>query len=142
MDMTVHTCGSSVDTVLGIYVLKKGLLGSLLASNDDTPLCPDASSMATSLLTFTFHTGIPYMIVVDSKPMASGQIQLSLTQGGKCHPPLCVWYHSLFIPRPFLLVVIGLGTRLQPRLLTFVAADLLSTWQARARALLSLLTFS
>ena len=85
MDMTIHTCVSFVDTVLGIYTLNKGLLGTPLASNDDTDLCPNASDTAASLLTFTFHVGILYMIVVDSKPMESGQIQLSLTQGGKRH---------------------------------------------------------
>lgn len=58
----IDTCGSSFDTILGIYEDAGTAAGVLLASNDDFSTCGDQS-----MIEFVFQAGTSYLVVVVSE---------------------------------------------------------------------------
>jgi len=73
--VTVHTCSTIFDTLLGIYTGTSVAGLTEVASNDDAPndLCGTASATA-----FRAQAGQTYSIAVDGFNGASGNVQLSL----------------------------------------------------------------
>ena len=69
-DITIETCGSNFDTVLGIYTGTQVNALSEVTSNDDS--CGTQSSVS-----FSARAGITYYIAVDGFNGASGSITLS-----------------------------------------------------------------
>ena len=55
----IDTCGSSFDTILGVYEDAGITAGALLASNDDSSKCGQQS-----MVEFVFQAGTSYFVVV------------------------------------------------------------------------------
>ena len=78
-DMTIETCGSNFDTVLGIYTgTLVNALSEVISNDDDliTQENPDGC-IPQSSISFTARTGITYYIAVDGFNGATGNITLS-----------------------------------------------------------------
>ncbi len=69
---TVHTYGSSFDTLLGIYTGSSAAGLASVASNDD-----DGATGGTSSVSFVTTAGTTYRVAVDGKNGAYGQVALS-----------------------------------------------------------------
>ena len=74
--VSIDTCGSDYDTVIGVYTLVNGNL-QLQALSDDTSFCPVGTLQ--SRVIFTFAEGVTYFIVVDGFNLASsGDFNLNI----------------------------------------------------------------
>ena len=78
---TISTCGSELDTLLGVYTgAAVGALSSVGQSDDAPAVC--GSDKTTSAVTFAATPGTTYRIAVDARGGAEGGVQVNVAPPG------------------------------------------------------------